>query len=271
MVALQFVGRFREVVALQLFFRWGENSFLHGVGSLADVIFNIMARKDDVNVAVIDDHDVVRLGVVHILESVPKMNVVCAADNVPDVIECLEGLPRSSEEDAPAAVVLLDLRLSDGSMPAENVLELRQAGCKVIIFSSADRPFLLREALGAGVSALFNKSDDISHLPALIREVANGAAVFSSDYASVMYDDEHFSGVELSEKQLQVLRLIAKGMVVKQVARALNLTENTVNDYLKRIRQKYVLAGKNAGTQVQLQLCAMEDGYVAYPTDLVRG
>jgi len=63
-----------------------------------------------------------------------------------------------------------------------------------------------------------------------------------------------------------VLALYASGMAAKSVARRLHVTENTVDDHIRRIRQVYSQLNRPANTKVELYQRGMEDGILPYPT-----
>ncbi|MGV9431750.1 helix-turn-helix transcriptional regulator, partial [Nocardia sp. NPDC003648] len=89
--------------------------------------------------------------------------------------------------------------------------------------------------------------------------------VVTTDWAAAIDGDPQLSDVGLSPRQEEVLMLYASGEKASRVARLTGLSEQTVNDYLGRIRQKYADAGRPAPTKTDLYKRAVEDGWLPVP------
>ncbi len=209
-----------------------------------------------IRVVAIDDHGVTLSGIEHALRDHPG-------------IEYLGGFSRVEEAEIPGerTVVMLDLRLGDSSDPFLNAKTLMDQGCHVLVYSSLESPYLIRRALLAGVHGVVDKSADVGELHAAITTVAAGGTYASVNWAAAIDADGRFAEDALSPRQREVLQLYASGESARRVASLLGISQETVNDYLDRIRTKYSLAGRKAVTKVDMLLRAQEDGYLPGPTD----
>ncbi|HAJ52984.1 MAG TPA: DNA-binding response regulator [Corynebacterium variabile] len=225
-------------------------------------------------IAAIDDHELSLRGLASVVESADDIELVGMFSTVDDL---LEGLNDGDDID----LVVLDLRLRDDSDPAVNVERLHALTGNILVLSSLESPFLVRRALRAGVLGMMPKSERAESLLAAIRDASSGRPVTTTEWAAVIdgdpvgyqIGDEHVSWqeVHLSPRQQQVLELYASGEPAKRVASVTGLTAATVQDYLKRIKQKYEAVGRRAQTKTDLVFAAQEDGYLPGPTDPVIG
>ncbi|WP_194814443.1 response regulator transcription factor [Nocardia sp. XZ_19_385] len=214
---------------------------------------DVAARR----IGLVEDHESVAIGLAAMLAPEPDLNLVLTAGTVPELLAA-EG---ATELD----LVVLDLRLADGSSPEDNVRALRDRGIEVLVFTGADNAFLVRAAARAGVLGVVRKSEDASTVVAAVRQAASGNQVVTTDWAAAIDGDPQLSDVGLSPRQEEVLMLYASGEKASRVARLAGLSEQTVNDYLGRIRQKYADAGRPAPTKTDLYKRAVEDGWLPVP------
>jgi DNA-binding NarL/FixJ family response regulator len=206
-------------------------------------------------IGVVEDHSSVILGLRAMLAGHPGLMVAAAADSVSALLDQTDDLD----------LVLLDLRLSDGSSPTANVEQLRAAGLEALVFTGAENPYLVRLAARAGVLGVVRKSEPAHVVIDAIAAAADGRQVITTEWAAAIDGDPSLPAVELSPRQRDVLALYASGEKADRVARLTGLTPNTVSDYLARIRVKYALAGRRAGTKVDLYQRAVEDGLLPMP------
>ncbi|AZZ49364.1 DNA-binding response regulator [Rathayibacter rathayi] len=204
-----------------------------------------------VRVAIVDDHESVRLGVAAAVHSA-GMQVVAAAETV----QALESTIGSAEIE----VLVLDLSLNDGSSITSNVKWGQVRGSAVLVHSIADRVVAVREALAAGAAGVIPKSSPMSTVVAAIRTVARGEVLNNLEWASAIDADDDFARAVLGRRERDVLHLYASGLPLKLVADRLQISVSTAKEYLDRIREKYVEIGRPAPTKVDLLRRAVEDG-----------
>lgn len=209
-------------------------------------------------VALIDDHESVRLGLEAACQRDREQDVVFSGATVKEYLTW-----RAASGAAPADVVVLDLTLGDGATVTENVATLVADGASVVIHSVADRPAAVREALVAGAAGVVSKSSALDDVLDAIRTVARGEALNNVEWASAVDGDREFADAQLSTREREVLRLYATGLPLKAVAERLGVAYSTAKENITRIRVKYVEVGRPAPTKVDLLRRAMEDGIVA--------
>lgn len=195
-------------------------------------------------VGVVDDHDLLVAGIRALLSARNSPARFVAGAHTVDAL--LEGARRFD-------VVILDVRLDDGSTPEENLRRLNGEGLPVILH--ADRRH--REATPtlhrSGARGLVWKNEPARTLLEAIVTVAQGGT----------WDSEDDAGrVDLTHRETEVLRLYASGLTYAQTAAALDppVSVESVKTYLQRIRRRYDEAGRPASTRMELRQRALEDG-----------
>ena len=205
-----------------------------------------------IRIGLIEDHEVVGVGLRGLISAVPGWDLVVVARSVRDL-----DLGRPG---ARLDLVLLDLRLDDGSSPGDNVTALQAAGIPTLAYTAGEDPALLRAAARAGVLGVVRKSDGVSVLIASIRRALRGEAVATTEWAAALDADAAIADAQLSPRERQVLALYASGETAHDIAEAMGLSRDTIVNYVGRIRAKYALAGRPASTKVDLHVRAREDG-----------
>jgi DNA-binding NarL/FixJ family response regulator len=207
------------------------------------------------HVALIDDHESVRLGLEAACARADGMDVVFSGSSVTAYIDW-----RAVNAALPADVVVLDLTLGDGTTVTENVQRLASDGSSVIIHSVADRPAAVREALAAGAAGIVSKASPIDEVIVAVQAVAHGEPLNNVEWASAVDGDQAFADAQLSAREREVLRLYATGLPLKVVADRLGIAYSTAKENINRVRVKYVDVGRPAPTRVDLLRRAVEDG-----------
>ena len=207
-----------------------------------------------IEVAVIDDHEAIRVGVAAALSAhgTNRISVVSQDDTV------MGFLARQVIVD----VVLLDLQLADGSDPKQNAELLIGSGYTVLVYSIADNARLLRRALAGGAAGVARKADPIAATVASIEAAAAGQIVLSQEVLGLIEGDSSYVAASLGPREREVLALYTSGMEVPEVATVLGIAENSVKEYLKRIRVKYTNVDRPAASKLDLFRRAIEDGIV---------
>lgn len=208
-------------------------------------------------IGIVDDHPAVMLGVVSILNAQPDMIVTATASSVKEL------LSHGDSFDG----VLLDLKLADGSTPSENITEISVLGVPILVYTSGDRPAMIREAARAGAAGMIRKSESPSDIVDAVRAMLRGEVVASADWAAAIDFDPEFVRVRLSPREAEVLGHYASGETAERVASLLFISRETVLDHIRRIRVKYADAGRAAPTKIDLHQRAMEDGVISQDYD----
>ncbi|AUH67544.1 MULTISPECIES: response regulator transcription factor [Gordonia] len=211
-----------------------------------------MAAK---RIGIVEDHESMVLGVRAMLDGHVGLSLMASSDTVEGLLAqqvCLD-------------LVLLDLRLADGSSPTANIEALHDAGLSVLVYTGAENPYLVRLAAKAGVLGIVRKSARVERVVEAIATAAEGNPVITTEWAAAVDGDPDLDATGLSPRQQEVLSLYASGEKADRVGRMLGLSTETVNDYVARIRAKYAAAGRPAGTKVDLYQRAVEDGLLPIP------
>lgn len=210
--------------------------------------------------AIVEDHELTRQGLEAMLSSYSDFTVIASAPSVPQLLSVL-GKKKKVD------LVLLDLRLSDDSRPVENVEKIEELTPHIVVVSSLESPYLLRQVLSTSVAEVLSKTQPSEEIVASIRRTLGGCPTISTEMAAAMDSDPLLESVDLSDRQREVLELYASGEPAKRVARLTGLKQDTVNDYLNRVRQKYSSVGRDTFTKLDLYQRAQEDGFLPGPTD----
>lgn len=208
-----------------------------------------------INVLIADDHALIREGLKKILNGEPDMTLVGEAN---DVVELFAQLKRLAVN-----IVLLDI-----SMPGESGLdaikELRQKypHIPVLILSIHPEQRFAVRALKAGASGYIMKQSAVEELVQAIRKVVSGGKYVSASLAEQLATElDHESGKALhetlSDREFQVMRLIAAGKKSSEIAEDLSVTLSTVNTYRSRILEKMKMQ-----SNVDLTRYAIENGLI---------
>ena len=198
-----------------------------------------------IRVFLVDDHEIVRLGLMTLINDQPDLEVAGEAGNA---AEALAGIARVQPD-----VVLMDIRI-----PGEGGIEVTQCTLKrfpqvkvVILTSFADDDLVLR-AISAGAVGYVLKQVGNDELLRAIRSAAAGAA--SLDPATTARLLNYVRGAErkvdqdafrdLSEREMDVLVVLARGKTNAEIGRDLNLSEKTVRNYVSNILEKLHLKNR---------------------------
>jgi DNA-binding NarL/FixJ family response regulator len=161
----------------------------------------------------------------------------------------------------PAEVALLELSLRDGSRPGDNVRRLIENGHAVLVYTDLCDARPLVEALDAGASGVVCTYHSASVLLEGIARVHRGERFIPDDVGRMLADSAAHRP-RLSAREVEVLNLLNQGLITKQAARRLGVSESTVKEHLKRIRQKYGMLSRPVSTRVQLLRIAQKDGFI---------
>jgi len=195
---------------------------------------------------IVDDHEVVRLGLKNLLERRSDWKVVAEAGTVAEAV-------RKADEYQPD-IVVMDIRLSDGSgIEACREIVKMYPQIKVIMLTSFAEDELLFNAISAGAIGYVLKQVGNDDLIRAIETVARGEALLDPSVtgqvlAKLRESTRTEAFLTLSEQELKVLALIAHGKTNKEIAANLHLGEGTVRNYVSSIFSKLGLSNRAEAT-----------------------
>lgn len=190
-------------------------------------------------ILLVDDHEVVRLGLRSLLERHPDLVVVGEAETANDAIRAVESL-------APD-VVVLDIRLPGRSgVEACAEIKRRRPETKIVILTSYAEDEVLLDAIVAGAEGYVLKQVGSDDLVQALRRVGRGEQLLDPRLTSQVFArlrkmrerERAEAFADLSEQELRVLALVTEGKTNRQIGEALYLSERTVRNYVSDILAK---------------------------------
>jgi DNA-binding NarL/FixJ family response regulator len=193
-----------------------------------------------IRVLLADDHTLLRQGLRRLLAEDPRLRVVGEAASGTEAV----AQSRALHPD----ILLMDLQMP-GMTGIEATRQIRQTcpETRVIILTVSDKDADLIGALKAGARSYLLKNCEAKELLEAIRRVAQGGAVLAPDLTARVLDEFAASprpAEPLSDREQDVLHLVAQGLSNKEIAARLSLTENTVKTHVQHILRKLHLRGR---------------------------
>lgn len=190
-----------------------------------------------ITIGVIDDHDLIRHGLEHVLGQSEDFAVVLSRRD-------LASLGKQADLD----VLVLDLYLGGDEPCVPAIAELSQL-YSILVISASARPADLVAAVRAGARGYVTKSEPADLLASAIRVVAARGFYLSAELADILHARlsglaDPASAVPLAPREEEVLTHIAQGFTYDQIARRLGIKKSTVDTHIERIRRKLQVDNK---------------------------
>jgi DNA-binding NarL/FixJ family response regulator len=220
---------------------------------------------DRISILVVDDHAVVRRGLLAFLETEPDFEVVGEAGGG---TQALDLLVRLDSEGRRPDVVVMDLQMApvDG-IESTREIRARYADVDVVALTSFAEAERVHAALEAGASGYLLKDADADEVAAAIRAAHRGElqldpAVARQLMSSIRAPQPSDATVELTARELEVVRLVGAGRANKEIAAELSISERTARTHVSNILGKLGL-----GSRTQAALWAVREGLVDVGAD----
>jgi DNA-binding NarL/FixJ family response regulator len=218
-----------------------------------------------IRVLIVDNHALIRQGIVRVLQQQPDITAVGQATDGKEAIEMAQALQPD--------VVLMDQTMPGiGSAQATRQIADQVPGCKVIMLTEQDDEDDLFEALHQGAMGCVLKSQATETLAPMIRRVMRGEAALSGRMAAKMLDAFRLVADQaaacpldqelpvLTPREREVLGLIAEGCMDREIAVQLSISLSTVKTHVRNI-----LAKLHASSRHQAALLAVREGLIRPP------
>jgi DNA-binding NarL/FixJ family response regulator len=209
-------------------------------------------KHPTIRTVIADDHDLVRSGMKLLLEMIDGLQVVYEARSGSELLAAVERLKP-------------DLMVTDISMPDMDgfaaLAKLKELGLpklRVLVVSMHDSPDVIRRAVMLGAHAYVMKGSPPQELEQAVRNLMGGRPYFSPEVTQrLLTAGEPRAEEVLTERQLEILKLIASGFASKEIAFKLGLSSKTVDVHRSRIMERL-----NIGDIASLTLYSVRQGLV---------
>jgi two-component system NarL family response regulator len=197
---------------------------------------------EPIRVLIVDDHALFRRGLVMVLEQEKDIELVGEAGDGAEAVNIAQ--------DTMPDVVLMDVRMPRrGGIEATSQIKALAPHIKILMLTISDEEADLYDAIKAGASGYLLKEISIEEVANAIRQVYAGQSMISPSMASklltefatmVKKTDEKPAAAQprLTEREMEVLRLVAKGRNNRDIAKELFISENTVKNHIRNILEK---------------------------------
>jgi len=215
---------------------------------------------DLIKVLVVDDHDLVRMGISRMLSDVAGLTIIGEASSGEEAI--------SQARELKPDVILMDVRMPGiGGLEATRKLLQYDRNIKVIAVTVCDEEPFPSRLMQAGAVGYVTKGAPLDEMVNAIRKVAAGQRHISPDIAQLLLTRMYGSGQEgpfdsLSEREMQIALMIVGCEKVQSISEKLHLSPKTVNTYRYRIFEKLGIS-----SDVELTLLAVRHGMIDASSD----
>ena len=204
-------------------------------------------KGEKIKILLADDHLVVRMGLAAIISFEKDLKLVGEASDGEEAV-------RKAAELRPDVIVMdLMMPLLDGASATERI-RAANPGAKVLVLTTFGGSEEMKRALEAGAAGALVKGAQKKDLLSAIRRIAAGERVVSDEIARAI---EMLPSGDLSERQIEVLRLAAKGLSNRDIAKVLGVSLDCIKEHLKLVFARF-----NAATRTEAVAIAVARGFV---------
>jgi DNA-binding NarL/FixJ family response regulator len=225
----------------------------------SDVASDLGRSPEPIRTLIVDDHALFRRGLEIVLVTEPDIEVVGQAGDGAEAIE-------KAGESAPD-VVLMDVRMPRSSgIEACRTIKAVVPSAKIIILTMSDEEEDLFEAIRAGASGYLLKDIPLDEVSEAVRAVHGGQSLISptmagkllTEFATLAKRDseeppQQLPAPKLTDREMQVLKLVARGMNNRDIAKELFISDNTVKNHVRNILEKLQIHSRMEAVMVAVR------------------
>ncbi len=190
-----------------------------------------------IRVMVVDDHEIVRIGIRSILESSDEFQVIEETTSGTQTLEKLQTVRPD--------VVLMDIRMEGGEgLNTLGRIKLEMADLPVVLFSAFDNPTFVARAVALGAAGYLTKDVSREKLMDTLRAASTGGSAFTRDelrrVSGALATPRLATDIDvpLTQRESEVLRQMSLGLTNKEIAKALDISYETVKEHVQHILRK---------------------------------
>lgn len=194
-----------------------------------------MVTTNKIRLLIADDHAILRDGIVSLLCSEPGLQVACTASGGYEVLDLL------SEKEVDICLLDINMPGLDGIETAK-LIRQRKPNVKIIMLTTYNDREIISELVHIGVSGYLLKNSDKAELVEAINKVMKGRYYFSEEVEKIilegLIEKKSTEVIPLTERELEILQLLAKEYTNDRIAAELHISYRTVETHRKNIMQK---------------------------------
>ena len=204
-----------------------------------------MSKTAKIRLVVADDHAILRSGLRMLINAQPDMEVVGEAEDGIEATRVIQSVNPN--------VAILDVTMPrSGGLDAIKEIVARNRSIRILLLTMHEEPAYLRTALAAGAAGYVLKKSVDADLLSAIRAVHRGRTYVDSELAEILVRDaisrdsgtDSAAGSVLSDRELQVLELVAEGFSSREIAEQIYISTKTVETYRARFAEKLGLKSR---------------------------
>jgi DNA-binding NarL/FixJ family response regulator len=200
--------------------------------------------QNKIRLLIVDDHPIVRFGLTALLSVQDDIEIAGTAEGGREAIRLLEKIA--------VDIILLDFRMPGFSgIQTLEMLKTVAPNTRAIILSSFECDEEIYAAVKAGAQGYLHKDEPAEEIVRAIRSVRGGQQAFPRRIAERLSSDQMTAG--LSQRERQVLELVAKGLTNKEVANTLQISQYTVRNHLNHVTQKLDVSDRTEAIFIAIQ------------------
>lgn len=197
---------------------------------------------------IVDDHPLIRRGISQLLSFEPEFDIIAEASNGSDAVR----LAAEHEPD----LILLDLNMK-GMSGLDTLHAMRAEGiaASIVVLTVSDSRADIRALLNAGADGYLLKDTEPDQLVGLLKQALDGGKAYSDRVKAYLADNAADESLldALTDREMQILREVAKGHRNRQIAESLYISEATVKVHMKSLLKKLQVKSRTAATVLYLE------------------